>query len=127
MGNAPLRLRPCLEPRCPALVESATGGRCAQHARLSGRDGWSSRQQDGNVTRVRGRRLQRLREHLFSHEPLCRVCYAAGRFALAAVRDHIVPLAEGGTDDETNIQPLCQDCSDEKTRAEAQRGQARAR
>jgi 5-methylcytosine-specific restriction endonuclease McrA len=45
---------------------------------------------------------------------------------LATIRDHIVPLAEGGQDIESNVQPLCQTCSDIKTQAEAARGRHRA-
>jgi hypothetical protein len=45
---------------------------------------------------------------------------------MATVRDHIVPLAEGGTEDESNIQPLCLDCSDAKTERESMRGVRRS-
>jgi 5-methylcytosine-specific restriction endonuclease McrA len=38
------------------------------------------------------------------------------------IRDHVIPLAEDGRDDETNEQALCQDCSDTKTQEEAKRG-----
>ena len=38
------------------------------------------------------------------------------------VRDHIVPLTEGGTEDDSNIQPLCDDCHTRKTHAESWRG-----
>lgn len=75
--------------------------------------------------RVRGRRLQALRARLFANEPLCRTCVQAGRTRAATIRDHIVPLAEGGTDDDSNIQPLCKDCSDAKTREESKRGMRR--
>ena len=44
---------------------------------------------------------------------------------MKTIRDHIVPLMEGGTDVPENIQPLCQACSDRKTQAEAQRGRGR--
>lgn len=71
--------------------------------------------------------MQRERARLFAREPLCRQCRAAGRTTLATIRDHIVPLMEGGTDVPENIQPLCQACSDRKTQAEAQRGRGRAR
>ncbi len=77
------------------------------------------------VERVRGRKLQALRLALFRREPLCRRCGERGRVTLAAVRDHIVPLAEGGADDESNIQPLCNECSDMKTREESKRGRVR--
>lgn len=38
------------------------------------------------------------------------------------VCDHIIPTAEGGTDDDSNLQTICQSCDKEKTNAESQRG-----
>ena len=107
----------CATPGCPTPVES---GHCSAHAKPA-RYGWSGRS-DANVQRVRGGKLQRLRARLFSREPLCRLCLADGRYAVPVIRDHIVPLAEGGTEDDQNIQPLCQACSDRKTEEEAKRG-----
>jgi 5-methylcytosine-specific restriction protein A len=75
--------------------------------------------------RIRGRELQRRRAKLFAREPLCRLCKAHGRVTAATIRDHIKPLAEGGTDADSNIQPLCLDCSDAKTAAESARGRKR--
>ena len=59
--------------------------------------------------------------------PLCVLCRALGRRTLATIRDHIIPLAEGGADDSTNQQGLCKDCSDIKTQTEALRGRQRRR
>jgi 5-methylcytosine-specific restriction protein A len=111
-------LRLCLEPRCPNLVEK---GRCSAHQAVKA---WSS---NNESTRIRGRKLQALRADLFNREPLCRECVKAGRTRAATIRDHILPLAEGGTDDGDNIQPLCQACSDTKTQQESRRGIHRAR
>lgn len=79
------------------------------------------------VKRIRGRRLQQRRKALFDRDPLCARCRLQGRVTLATIRDHVVPLAEGGKDDETNEQGLCQSCSDAKTAEESKRGQQRAR
>ncbi len=78
--------------------------------------------------RIRGRKLQTLRRRLFCAQPWCRLCLAKTpqRFTFATIRDHVVPLAEGGTDTDDNIQPLCIDCSDAKTANEATRGHQRA-
>jgi 5-methylcytosine-specific restriction enzyme A len=46
---------------------------------------------------------------------------------VATIRDHIVPLAEGGTDDDLNSQPLCAACHRRKTERESARGAARQR
>jgi hypothetical protein len=55
----------------------------------------------------RKQRLALLRE-----QPLCRLCLAAGRTVAATVADHIVPLADGGTNATANLQPLCKRCHD---------------
>lgn len=46
-----------------------------------------------------------------------------GRATVATQRDHITPLEEGGSDDESNEQGLCQECHDVKSKLEAKRGQ----
>jgi 5-methylcytosine-specific restriction protein A len=84
---------------------------CQQHRRPA----WGHAQP---VARVRGRRLQRLRHQLFRGQPFCARCHVE----VATVRDHVVPLAEGGLDAESNVQALCQTCSDAKTAAESKRG-----
>jgi 5-methylcytosine-specific restriction protein A len=78
------------------------------------------------VQRIRGRELQRRRAQLFARQPWCVVCLGEGRHTRATVRDHVVPLSEGGSEDVRNEQGLCQDCSDAKTRAESQRGVRRS-
>jgi 5-methylcytosine-specific restriction enzyme A len=42
------------------------------------------------------------------------------------IRDHKIPLAEGGTEDPSNIQGLCPPCNVKKTAAESLRGRQRA-
>lgn len=39
--------------------------------------------------------------------------------------DHIIPVAEGGTDEPTNLQAVCRSCHREKTLHEIARGKAR--
>jgi 5-methylcytosine-specific restriction protein A len=109
--TAPLRY--CSTPGCPATVP------CPTHARPP--RGWTGE----NPARIRGRRLQRLRQALFAAEPWCRLCWSRGIRTIATVRDHVRPLAEGGDDDPMNIQPICADCSRAKTHAESQRGRRR--
>ena len=103
---------------CRALVHDGSR-RCDLHKRQQ----WQRR--PGIVKRTTGRKLQAQRHALFSREPLCRECKRLGRVTPATKRDHIKPLAEGGTDDDDNIQPLCDPCHDEKSLVEALRGRAR--
>lgn len=67
-----------------------------------------------------------MRKALFEREPLCAECLKHGRVTVATQRDHIVPLAEGGKDDDLNVQGLCAPCHDEKSQAESVRGRRRA-
>jgi 5-methylcytosine-specific restriction protein A len=75
------------------------------------------------VQRIRGRRLQAMRVALFRAAPLCAECERQSRITLATQRDHIRPLAEGGTDTEDNVQGLCDACHDIKSKQEAKRAQ----
>ena len=50
-----------------------------------------------------------------------------GRVSAATIRDHVIPLAEGGEEIDSNTQPLCKPCSDLKTATEARRGRDRHR
>ncbi len=68
--------------------------------------------------RIRGRRLQRIRDQHFAKRPLCVRCMAKSppRVTVATQLDHVVALVNGGQDVESNRQGLCDDCHDEKTR-----------
>lgn len=60
---------------------------------------------------------QKQRAHLLATEPLCRLCRAKGRATQATIADHIIPLAKGGKEyDLSNLQPVCAECHDAKTR-----------
>ena len=55
------------------------------------------------------------RAQILMDEPLCRECRKAGRIVPATDVDHIVARADGGTDDRSNLQPLCHACHSRKT------------
>lgn len=61
---------------------------------------------------IRARHLKR--------EPLCRMCMAKvpSRPRIATEVDHIVPLSAGGTDADDNLQSLCSECHNLKTKAD---------
>ena len=105
MPSAPPR--PCAQPRCPHLQP------CPVHVRVA----WRKVGQPPPA-RIRGRKLQRLRDELFTKQPLCVVCQAQGRVTIATIRDHVLNLAGGGADLEANTQALCVACHDLKTERE---------
>jgi 5-methylcytosine-specific restriction protein A len=70
--------------------------------------------------RLRGRGLQRRNARLLRAAPLCDACRRVGRVREAVEVDHIMALADGGSDrDEANLQTLCREHHDEKSAAEA--------
>lgn len=113
MANAPPR--PCPHPRCGKF-------NCSIHNVAPWRTRVTSPVTSPPVIRIRGRELQRRRSRLFARQPWCVLCLEAGTHTRATIRDHRIPLAEGGRDDETNEQALCHTHSDLKTRAESLRG-----
>lgn len=64
----------------------------------------------------RAKRLRILRRDAF----VCRWCERVA-YGQAAHVDHIVPLEEGGSDTDDNLQTLCQACHGRKTREEQKR------
>ena len=110
--------KPCSQPGCGVLVRDGSN-RCVKHPK----EAWAK-----PVTatkRVTGRKLQAMRAKLFQESPLCVECERHGRVTLATQRDHIKPLAEGGLDDASNVQALCEPCHEAKSKTESQRGRTR--
>ncbi|TXG78917.1 HNH endonuclease [Candidatus Dojkabacteria bacterium] len=107
--------RPCSFHACRNLVKDGSG-RCGDHPKIT----WAKKATA--TKRITGRRLQAMRAKLFSKNPLCAECARNGLVSIATQRDHIIPLEEGGLDDETNEQGLCEACHEKKSKQESQRG-----
>lgn len=71
--------------------------------------------------RMRGGNLQRRNRRMFMRNPLCVMCQAEGRTTEAQVWDHKMPLWEGGSESEANLQGLCIPCHNLKSAGEADR------
>jgi len=71
------------------------------------------------IQRIRGRKLQRIREHMMWVNPLCHgpdsECEKVGRIRAWTEIDHRVPLTKGGPDVASNRFGLCDDCHKAKT------------
>lgn len=67
--------------------------------------------------RLSGRKAVERRARWLAKFPLCKACEEANppRVTLGDVVDHIINLAAGGADDESNFQTLCTAHHDEKT------------
>lgn len=84
--------------------------------------------QEENYGKGRGGRPWRRKRDavLVRDKYMCQPCHRAGLITLADEVDHVTPQAEGGTDDDTNLQAICLPCHIEKTKAEAARGANRS-
>jgi 5-methylcytosine-specific restriction enzyme A len=88
---------------------------------------WSTSRRGSRQSRGYGRAHELMREQVLAEEPLCRECLKQGRVSATTIADHVIPKAEGGTDERDNYQGLCSSCDKVKTAAESARARARAR
>lgn len=65
--------------------------------------------------RQRGRKWMTIRARYLREHPLCVECERKGFARPATQLDHIVALVNGGTDDESNYQGLCDEHHKAKT------------
>jgi len=81
-----------------------------------------------------GSKWRAKRKRVFERDHyLCQICKRNGKVTSVelhgskhGVCDHIKPLAEGGTDNDENLECICQDCDRLKTHNEAARGRGAA-
>lgn len=128
MPSAPPR--PCGHPGCRELVR--VGRYCSAHKRLPV-GSFADRARGTRQERGYGAGWEERRKRIFARDGgLCQECLRQGRVTpvgdkpYSAWCDHVVPKAEGGTDDDENLQTLCRDCHQNKTDAEKARGLRRS-
>lgn len=101
----------CSDPEC------ANAHPCPTH----GKTAWagSSRRQ----STLSGWAQQRRAQRILRHDDTCHVCGQLGSDQV----DHVIPLAQGGADDDTNLRPIhSRPCHERKTQREAQHARALA-
>lgn len=109
----------CPEPNCAELQP------CPLHERKP----WQDSTRRSRLRSGSGHRQQKLRQFVLHRDDhRCHVCGQEFPPELL-VNDHVIPLAEGGADDVTNMAPCCTGlgsnrCHDDKTADEAKRGRA---
>jgi 5-methylcytosine-specific restriction enzyme A len=71
------------------------------------------------VSRPHDSRAARDRERVLRRDDyLCVHCRALGRVEVAVEVDHIVPLCDGGSNEQENLQSLCRSCHQSKSAEE---------
>ena len=99
----------CTYPGCHTLVSN--GSRCALHARQAEQERGSSTQRgyDYEWRKIRNAFLQK---HPWCSDPFGE---HQGKKVIAVDVDHIIPKAQGGSNDDSNLQSLCHRCHSRKT------------
>jgi 5-methylcytosine-specific restriction protein A len=95
--------RPCSSPGCPELTD---GRFCPEHAKKEA-SRYEKYQRDPETRKRYGRAWKRIRDRYIAAHPLCEECKRQGKLTPAAEVHHILPLARGGTHDESNLMALC--------------------
>jgi 5-methylcytosine-specific restriction protein A len=72
---------------------------------------------DPDTNKRYGRAWKKVRARFLSQHPLCEQCKKAGRLTPAEEVHHVLPLADGGTNDESNLMALCKSCHSKITAA----------
>lgn len=108
--------RPCIEPGCSTLAAPGQP-RCPEHGRLV----VSAHNARRSALAPRNGAAAQLRRWLNRQgSGYCRACGLA--FVAAALEvDHVLALADGGTDTPDNVQALCHPCHRAKTTDEQRR------
>lgn len=107
--------KPCTKPGCKAYA--AKRGRCEDHQP----EPWKGH--GSGASRGYGWAWGRKRERVLKRDGyICQDQRECQGLTKADDVDHIVPKAQGGTDDDHNLQAICTPCHEAKTRGEARRG-----
>lgn len=101
--------RPCIEPGCPVLAQG--GARCPGHAKE--REGAKNRRR-AQLAPATGAAAQLRAQVKQAGGGTCANC---STWTTVQV-DHRLPLADGGSDDWSNVQLLCVPCHAAKSAAE---------
>lgn len=110
-------LKPCSHPGCEVLTIQT---HCIKHEsqHKQERSNWST--QKTSTERGYGWTWQKIRKLVMLRDGgLCQSCLANGIIKEAQEVDHILPKAQGGTDEEHNLQALCKPCHQDKTALES--------
>ena len=114
-------LSPCAWPGCPNL---SAGQYCDEHAKRARRTVESFSRPPGNRARY-GRAWRRAREAYARAHPFCERCFEQGRMTPLDEVHHIVPVEEGGGDEESNLMSVCRSCHNKIHHLRGDRNQKR--
>ncbi|MCD7805600.1 MAG: HNH endonuclease [Oscillospiraceae bacterium] len=82
---------------------------CEEHMKLVVQQ-YEQHGRDKHHSKRYGRGWQAVRRAYVQAHPLCERCLKQGRYVKVEEVHHIKPLADGGTNDESNLMSLCRKC-----------------
>lgn len=100
--------RPCRLRGCPRLTDLPSGY-CTEHEKLQAQH-YDKYFRPPEHNKRYGYKWRKLRARFLNAHPLCEQCRLQGRYTMATEVHHIKPLAEGGTNDLSNLMALCKSC-----------------
>jgi 5-methylcytosine-specific restriction protein A len=110
--------KPCTQPRCTQYATK--DGRCDDHQR----EAWVH---NGKTASERGygAKWRKIRNRILKRDGyLCQECKRQGILANGNIVDHIINKAQSGSDDDSNLECICNKCHTIKTKHESRQGRA---
>jgi 5-methylcytosine-specific restriction protein A len=93
---------------------------CPLHKTLAARE-YNQYRRSPDSNKTYGRRWRKIRDLYIAKHPLCELCLAAGFHAPAEQVHHKLPIDQGGTHADENLQALCGSCHSRITITETNR------
>lgn len=70
------------------------------------------------LDQTKGGQAAQRRARILARDPLCKPCERQGTVRASREVDHRIPLVDGGSDSDENLQGICPECHKAKTAAE---------
>lgn len=100
--------RPCRYPGCNKLAEDGEQY-CPEHKKLVDKQ-YDHFTRGYNGNKRYGSQWRKIRSRYVHKHPLCEECLKHGKCVPVEEVHHIIPISEGGTNDESNLMSLCRSC-----------------
>jgi 5-methylcytosine-specific restriction protein A len=97
---------PCARPGCAALTR---GRYCEKHEKEEAAR-YEKQERNPRHGEFYGNNWRRVRAIYLAAHPVCEVCESEGRLTPATLVHHKKPIAEGGSNRESNLMAICLPC-----------------
>ena len=97
-------LKPCRFPGCPNLTSDVY---CEEHTKKVASD-YNKNARSPDYNKRYGRRWRTIRNQYATAHPLCEMCLKEGKYTPMEVVHHILPIENGGGNEWSNLQSLCE-------------------